>query len=166
VSGVQVSIRPYRDTDAQPTLDIFYRAVHQTAARDYTDEQIGAWAAPQSSTWEWESRRAAANTWVAEVHGVLVGFTDLDATGYIDMMYVDPDHTRQGIAARLLEHLVGIAAAAHLEVLSVQASITARPFFVRHGFTVVAEQSPQRHGVHLTNYRMQRPLIPAESRPS
>jgi putative acetyltransferase len=166
VSGVQVRIRPYRDTDAGPTLEVFYRAVRQTAARDYTDEQIGAWAAPPPSIREWGSRRAATNTWVAEIHGSVVGFTDLDATGYIDMMYIDPDHTRQGIAARLLEHLVGIAATAHLEVLTVNASITARPFFARHGFTVIAEQSPQRHGVHLTNYRMQRPLIPAESRPS
>jgi putative acetyltransferase len=166
VSGVQVRIRPYRDTDASPTLEVFYRAVRQTAARDYTNKQIDAWAAPPPSTRDWGSRRAAANTWVAEIQGVVVGFTDLDATGYIDMMYVDPAHTRQGIAARLLDHLVGLATTTHLEVLTVHASITARPFFARHGFTVIAEQSPQRHGVHLTNYRMQRPLPPAESRPS
>lgn len=167
MSPVQRDCRPGHDPPlpghrrAAETLGIFHRAVRKTASRDYTPEQITAWTTPQICVQEWALRRASTSTsWVAEIHGVVVGFTDLDATGHIDMMFLDPDHTGQGSAARLLDHVIDTAAAGHLEVLTVDASIRARPLFERHGFAVVREQAPRRHGVSLTNYRMQRPVPP------
>ena len=38
------------------------------------------------------------------------------------------------------------------------ASITARPFFERHGFVVVSEQHPVIRGVPMRNYRMRKEL--------
>jgi putative acetyltransferase len=38
------------------------------------------------------------------------------------------------------------------------ASITARPFFEKHGFMVVAEQHPVIRGVEMINYKMVLPL--------
>lgn len=42
--------------------------------------------------------------------------------------------------------------------LTTNASITARPFFERFGFVVLAEQHPVTRGVRLTNYRMEKRL--------
>lgn len=42
--------------------------------------------------------------------------------------------------------------------LSAEVSITARPFFERHGFTVEAEQHPVKAGVELTHYKMRKEL--------
>lgn len=38
--------------------------------------------------------------------------------------------------------------------LDVEASITAKPFFERHGYRAVARQTVTRRGIELTNYRM------------
>ena len=151
-------IRPYETQDAQPTLDVFQRAVKTTAAADYSAEQIAAWAT-DADVDAWAQRRSTAETWIAEQDGVVVGFTDLDATGYVDMMFVDPAVARTGVATALLGQVRDLAAARGLTELTVNASATARPFFEHHGFTVQAAQEVERRGVILSNFRMTGPVV-------
>ena len=44
-------------------------------------------------------------TWIAEVDGQAVGFTDLTADGLLDMMFVHPQFQGRGIASRLLQEV-------------------------------------------------------------
>jgi len=150
-----VRIRRFVDDDAPATLEIFSRAVHETASRDYDPDQLEAWAPDDLDPIEWAQRRAAASTWIAEVDGEVVGFTDVDAEGYIDMLFVHPEHSGRGIGTALVEHVLGIAATTS-DVATVNASVTARPLFERHGFVVVREQHVARRGVLLTNFQMRR----------
>jgi GNAT superfamily N-acetyltransferase/RimJ/RimL family protein N-acetyltransferase len=154
---VTISIRPYETQDARPTFDVFQRAVKITAAADYNSEQIDAWTAGIDEE-SWAQRRLAAETWIAEQDGAVVGFTDLDETGYIDMLFVDPAAARTGMATALLAQIREVAASRGLTELTVNASATARPFFERHGFSVQATQEVERHGVVLHNFRMSAPV--------
>jgi putative acetyltransferase len=153
-----VQLRDYVDPDAEATLGVFLRAVRVTAARDYTPEQVRAWAPDDVDPAAWAARRAAARTRVAVRDGVVVGFTDVDAAGYVDMLFVDPAAARTGVARAQLDWAVRTARADGAAELTTHASVTARPFFAAHGFELVAEQHPVRRGVTLTNYRMRRPL--------
>jgi GNAT superfamily N-acetyltransferase len=156
-----ITIRPYEAADGEQTLDVFLRAIRVTASKDYTPVQIAAWTAGVDPA-AWSRRRSGAGTWVAELEGNVVGFTDIDAVGYIDMMFVDPAVGRSGIATALLEHVQAIATSQNLRELTVNASKTARPFFERNGFTVAAEQQVERNGSTFTNYRMAAPLSSTE----
>ncbi|MBZ2194991.1 GNAT family N-acetyltransferase [Ruania sp. N2-46] len=153
-----VELRAYTDDDAAATLGVFQRAIRVTAGRDYTPEQIAVWAPADVDAERWASRRAAAGTVVAVVDGEVAGFTDLGEDGYIDMMFVDPAYARRGIATALLEHVVSAAVGRGLTELTVHASLTAKPFFERHGFVVDAQRFPVRGGVRLTNFDMRRVL--------
>lgn len=153
-----MELRDYTGADARATLDVFLRAVRVTAGRDYTAEQVRAWAPDDVDPGAWAARRAGARTRVAVRDDVVVGFTDVDAAGYVDMLFVDPGAARTGVARALLDWAVRTARADGATELTTHASITARPFFAAHGFEVVAEQHPVRRGVALTNYRMRRPL--------
>jgi putative acetyltransferase len=146
-------IRPYVSADAQPTLTVFRRAVRMTAAADYTPEQIAAWVGAVDMD-RWADRRGAAGTWIAERECDVVGFTDVDSEGYIDMMYVDPAVGRGGVATALLGHVRKVAATMGANQLTVNASATARPFFARHGFVVQIAQEVERNGIVLQNFRM------------
>jgi DeoR/GlpR family transcriptional regulator of sugar metabolism/GNAT superfamily N-acetyltransferase len=150
-------LRRYESSDATATLDVFLRAIQVTAAHDYSPPQIEAWTAGIELD-SWARRRAEAGTWVAVLGGVVVGFTDIDRSGYIDMMFVDPSAGRRGVARALLRHVRSIATADGTEELTVNASRTARPFFEREGFSVRAEQQVERNGVILTNYQMVSPI--------
>ena len=153
-------LRPYRASDAGGTLDVFLRAIRTTASRDYTPEQVAAWASEDIDVVAWGDRRLAARTQVAELDGMVVGFTDVDDEGYVDMLFVDPAVGRRGVATALLTWVVETAQAAGATELTTHASLTARPFFERVGFEVVAERHPVLRGVAMTNFAMRRSLTP------
>ncbi|WP_315097991.1 GNAT family N-acetyltransferase [uncultured Cellulomonas sp.] len=153
-------LRPYREPDAAATLDVFRRAIRLTASRDYTPEQVAAWASDEIGVAEWGARRLASRTQVAEVDGAVVAFTDVDDQGYVHMLFVDPDAARRGVATALLGWVVETARDLGAGELTTHASLTARPFFERQGFEVVAEQRPVTRGVAMTNFAMRRDLTP------
>ncbi|CEI30833.1 GNAT family N-acetyltransferase [Propionibacterium freudenreichii] len=155
-----VRVRPYMDSDAGITRSIFLQSVTLTAAEDYTKQQIDAWASPQDRPLdEWNRDRQESGTLVAVVAGVVMGFTDIRETGYIDMLFVSPKFVRRGIGSALLREAENRARIAKAPLLYSNASITARPFFAHHGFVEVAEQHPIIHGVQLKNYRMNKHLF-------
>lgn len=151
-----VSIRQYQRSDAEATLDVFLRAVRETASQDYTPAQIEAWAPIDVDQETWAEKRGSAGTVVATRGGHVIGFTDCDADGYIDMMFVAPSCARQGVASALLRHVTAVAGERGIDTLTTHASVTARPFFAAHGFSVTETRHPIVRGVQLTNYAMRR----------
>ncbi len=153
-----LSIRHYDTGDGAATLRVFRRAVHTTAAKDYSQAQIEAWCPSNIDLADWERKRADRNTVVADSRGTVLGFTDLDQNGYIDMMFVDPAASRRGIATRLLQWATEQAVKSGTEVLRTNASITARPFFLAAGFVDDEEQLVVVRGVAMSNHAMSKPL--------
>ena len=88
-----------------------------------------------------------------EGEGLIVGFGDIDGTGYLDRLYVHRDRQGQGIATALLGRL---ERAVDAPVITTHASITARPFFEARGYRVIREQRVERHGVRMTNFVMEK----------
>jgi putative acetyltransferase len=74
------------------------------------------------------------------------------------MMYVHPRFQGNGVASALLSHLEYVARHLGIKELYTEASITARLFFERRGFELIAQQvvSTRRHS--FINYRMQKML--------
>jgi putative acetyltransferase len=135
-----VEFRPYAAGDAEATLAIFLRAVRETARAHYSPEQIAEWTADSGDLDSWAAARAAAHTQLAIIEGQVAGFTDLDDRGYIDMLFVDPDFGRQGIASALIASMVALARQRGLPAVTTFASLTSRPVFERHGFVITGER--------------------------
>ncbi|WP_198929016.1 GNAT family N-acetyltransferase [Rhizobium sp. AC27/96] len=151
------SIKAYLPDDARATIDIFLRAIRETASKDYSPEQIAAWAKVDDAE-VWAQYRASRPTWLAMNGPMPVGFTDLKPDGCLDMMFVDPDHQGKGIASLLLATVENAARDQGLRRIFTEASLTARPFFERRGFVVLAAQQVQKRGQTLTNFRMEKML--------
>lgn len=163
--GSGVEIRRYRSGDASATLAVFIVAVTVTAASDYSPEQIAAWARPERrNPADWDRAMSGRNSYVALVDGEIAGFSDVNADGYIDMMFVAPRYTRHGVARTLLETLEATARESGAQRLSANVSITARPFFEHQGFVAVAKQHPIITGVRMINFHMTKPLEPSGRR--
>ncbi len=149
-----LSIRAYRPDDLDAVIAIFVGAIRQVAVRDYSPAEIDAWA--QVDRAGWTSRRLSRPTWVAELGRKPVGFTDLEPDGHLDMMFVHPAHPRAGIATALLATVEAAARAQGLARIFTEASITARPFFERRGFSLTTPQVVEKRGQLLTNFRMEK----------
>ena len=157
-----VTLRPYRDTDADPTWRVFHTAVRVTAAADYTPEQLEAWSPDEVNLEAWGRRRAAAWTLVAVDGDRVVGLSDLTDDGVLDMMFVHPDAGGRGVGRQLVEAVLGEARRRGLTRVATHASRTARPAFERLGF-VIDRENPDNwtRGVRVPNFDMHLDL-PAE----
>jgi ribosomal protein S18 acetylase RimI-like enzyme len=153
---MEVAIREYRQDDHRAIAEIFPRAVHEIASKDYTLEQCLAWSDREPNPAHWEKRCARKRPFVAEVGGEIAGFLELDPDGHIDCAYVHPDYQRRGVMMRLVEHAVALSSTRGVKKVYVEASITARPLFEKCGFKAVAENVVTIKGVALLNYRMER----------
>jgi putative acetyltransferase len=150
------TVRPYSRDDLDAVIEVFLAAIRGTASRNYNAAQIQAWA--QADRELWLRRRESRPTWVATVHGRVAGFTDLEADGHIDMMYVHPAYGGQGIGTALLNAVHQRALEDGLTRLFSEVSITARKFFERQGFIVVESETVHRNGQDFERFKMEKTL--------
>ena len=120
------SLRPYRTEDCAALAALFYETVHAVNARDYTPQQLDAWATGEVDLDAWDRSFREHDTVIAEQNGSIVGFGDMDASGYLDRLYVHKDCQGRGVASAICAWLERRSAAA--EYIT-HASLTARPFW-------------------------------------
>ena len=151
-------VRQYQADDLVTVVAIFQRSVREIASLDYTREQTTAWAPDIPDLAAWSQRLGNENVFVCEHRGQLAGFASVMPSGHIALLYVHPESKRQGVAGALCEHIVEWAMARKVKQLFTEASVTARPFFERHGFRMVRAQVVEARGVSMTNFQMERAL--------
>lgn len=147
---IEVDIRKYRQSDCKELTELFYNTVHTVNAKDYTKEQLDVWATGQVDLEKWNLSLQKHYSIVAVENGIIVGFGDIDKTGYLDHLFVHADYQRKGIATAICDQLEQFIK----KNITTHASITARPFFEKRGYNVKKEQQVERMGVFLTNYVM------------
>lgn len=134
----RVEVRDYLPSDAAATRALFCRAVMVTTARDYTPGQRLAWLSRSADLTLWDARRRAAATFVATLDGVPVGFAGVTDGDVLDMLFVAPTAGRRGVGSALLRHALDHARARGATRVTAQASHTALPFLLAHGFVEVS----------------------------
>jgi GNAT superfamily N-acetyltransferase len=151
-------VREYRPDDLGAIVTLFQRSVREVASRDYPPAQISAWAPEARDLEAWARRLETGGVFVYERNDLTVGFTRVDDTGCVDLLYVHPKVQRQGVARALFERVLSWTMSRGIRHLWSEVSITARPFFESMGFHVVRQQVVERHGVSLQNLRMERDI--------
>ncbi len=145
-------LRKYAPGDCKALAELFYNTVHTVNARDYSQAQLDAWATGAVDLDTWNRSFLAHMTIVAVEDGIIVGFGDMDGSGYLDRLYVHAAYQGQGVATAICDELERVIPGTH----TTHASITARPFFEHRGYRVIKEQQVERKGVKLTNFVMER----------
>lgn len=146
-------IREYTPSDCKKLAELFYQTVHVVNAKDYTNKQLDVWATGYVDLKEWNKLFLEHNTLVAIENSIIVGFGDIDKSGYLDRLYVHKDYQGQGIATAICNKLEQSVKAYKIVT---HASITAKPFFERRGYRVIKEQQVIKDGIALTNYVMEK----------
>ncbi len=145
-------IREYQPADCKEIIRLFYDTVHNVNAKDYTKEQLDVWASGKVEIEKWNQSLLEHYSLVALRNGMIVGFGDIDKSGYLDRLYVHKDYQGEGVASAIcnkLEKMVQGKIITH-------ASITAKPFFEKRGYKVVKEQQVKRKGIFLKNFIMEK----------
>lgn len=153
-----ITIRKYRIQDLSPLVRLFTDSVHELTATAYDETQRYAWASRTPHLDSWQQRLESLETLVAEDGDQLAGFISYEPAGHIDLIYTAPNYARKGVASALFrqaeEHLRSLG----VKELYTEASLVARPFFQRHGFTVEQEHPTTVRGAHFLRYIMRKTL--------
>ncbi|MDD7739244.1 MAG: GNAT family N-acetyltransferase [Fusicatenibacter sp.] len=148
-----MQLREYMTSDCEQLAELFYQTVHSVNAKDYTEEQLNVWATGKVNIQEWNNSFLKHKTIVAMENDEIVGFGDIDESGYLDRLYVHKDYQRKGIASAICNEL---ECSVNGKPIITHASITAKPFFQHRGYRVVLEQEVVRQGILLKNYVMEK----------
>lgn len=153
VGEYMMHIRKYEPTDLAEIAALFYDTVHTVNAKDYTAEQLHVWANGKVDADRWGTSFLEHHTLVAVDGARIIGFGDMDRTGYLDRLYMHKDYQGQGVATALCDALESTVQSGKI---TTHASITARPFFEKRGYCVIKEQQVDLQGILLTNYVMEK----------
>jgi putative acetyltransferase len=149
-------LRPYNETDAETIVQLFTETVHAACAADYDSDQLEAWAPRDYSLEIWRKRLARTRPLVAELQGQIAGFCELEPNGHIGCFYIHKDYLGRGVGRVIYAEIERQARAQGLRRLFVEVSLTARSFFLRMGFSLIARQTVAMRGQLLTNLRMEK----------
>ncbi|UPR36988.1 GNAT family N-acetyltransferase [Vibrio cyclitrophicus] len=151
-----VRIRNYQASDDKALWEIFFYTVRNVNVRDYSQQQVEAWAPSSFEFALWQKRMNGLQPFVAELDGRVVGYTDLQPNGLIDHFFCHHEYQGKGVGRALMEHVFSVGRVRGVSRYFSEVSITARPFYEHLGFKVVNEQEVEMRGVKLTNYVMEK----------
>ena len=153
-----MKLRRYISSDLPDIAALFRDTILKINVKDYSQEQVHIWSGRWQALMERDAWFHAMYTLVAVNGSRLVGYGNVDDTGYIDHLYVRWDCQRQGIASGILQALEIRCRELSLSAATVHASITAKPFFEKHGYKVIREQLVELCGAMFINYAMSKEL--------
>lgn len=145
-------IRKYQPCDCKALAELFYNTVHTVNAGDYTKEQLDVWATGKIDLEKWNQSFQEHYSIVTVENKIMIGFGDIDNTGYLDHLFVHTNYQRKGVATAICNKL---EQAAQGKIVT-HASITAKPFFEKRGYKIIKEQQVERKGIFLINFVMEK----------
>lgn len=152
-----LGIRRLAAQDIPEMRKLFRATVLTVNSKDYTKEEVEDWASCGDSVEHWKEL-LAKNDYIGALDGQggIVSFSSMNAEGYLHSMFVHKDWQGKGVATLLLSEVEKIARRYGVHKISVEVSVTARPFFEKHGYKVVKEQKAKANRLYLTNYVMEK----------
>ena len=150
----RLTIRDMQPGEEPLLWEVFHSSVHQLASRYYTPAQVRAWSPDDLDPAFWARRMASIRPYVAHRNEQIVGYTDLQPTGYIDHFFVAGSQPRRGVGTALMNHTLALANQWHVRTLSAHVSLAAEAFFRRFGFHVAEVQTVTVRGVEIQHALM------------
>ena len=137
----EINVRKYLMEDCKEIIELFKNTVHLINARDYNKEQLNSWAPEEIDYMAWNKSLLEHYSIIAEKSSIIVGFGDINDSGYLDRLYVHKDHQGKGIATKIAEELENHVLGNGIQKIVTHASITAKSFFEKRGYEAIKEQA-------------------------
>ena len=162
---MDLTIRPFRNQDAE-AISLLYRvSVEQLGSRYYAPAQITAWASltPEPQRLGEQMRDGRLRLLAVDGGDRVLGFADLeyggDGSGHLDYFYIHPDAAKCGVGRALCAAIEQAANNAGLSLIDAEASEAAKAFFIRQGYQERQRRDLMLGDVPIHNYAMRKTLI-------
>jgi putative acetyltransferase len=156
--AIVMQIRRFKPGEEMELWRLFHDSVRHIDTSQYTIEQLNAWSPDQMDIGKWRARFRNISPFVVEHERQLIGYADMQATGYVDHFYVHHLWQRRRVGTLLMQIILEVATQDAIDNLFADVSIAAKPFFETWGFRVEKEQYVHIDREVLKNYRMAKTL--------
>lgn len=155
MENMNFDLRRLVESDIPEMQELFTSTVLNVNIEDYTKEEAEDWASCGEDAGHWK-KLLSHNDFVGafDSHGRMAGFSSMNKDGYLHSMFVHKDMQGMGVATALLSYVENIARHYGIREITSEVSITARPFFEKHGYSVVLQQKRKARRLELTNFVM------------
>lgn len=157
LSGITYKIAEH--SDLSEILAIFEDTIRTVCSKDYSDNQIEAWAKSVEDKEKWKDRISNQYFILATLNEETIGFASLDSHACLDLLYVHKDYQSQGVATLLLNKVEAKARDFGYASIHTYGSITSLPFFENNNFKALHPNSVIVNGVELKNFKLVKALF-------
>lgn len=133
---------------------VYFTSIRMVCIKDYTQEQISAWAPESFDLSLFKEKMKKLNPFVALSDKKVIGYADLQPDGHIDHFFVHGEHQGAGAGKALMSAIINNGVG--LSRLYSYVSHTAKPFYLKNGFIVIKVRNEEIRGVKIENNLMVR----------
>ncbi|MBO0428325.1 GNAT family N-acetyltransferase [Vagococcus fluvialis] len=144
-------IKNYEDNYLDEVVLMIKECIIDINKKDYSEKQILAWSDINLNDFKQSVPKNAKVVLTNE--NEIVGYGDMNDTGYLDRLFVHNKYQNQGIATLLVKELEENCSSLSFSTYS---SITAKTFFKSQGYKVIKENKAFLRGEVFLNYYMKK----------
>lgn len=144
-------IEQFQPKHAAAVARVHRNSIRQIASEDCTEEEIATWSSQVSKNLDIPEDK---HRFIALQGKAVIGFAEYRENNEITNLYVHPRFTRQGIGSQLPAKIEKEARSRGLSYPKAKATVTAKPFYERHGYEVLHETTYQIEGQELKVYKV------------
>ena len=126
--------------DASRLYDIRRRSILELAPPTMPAAEAQAWAARLTLS-GMERKLRQLEVWIAELDGIVIGWGAIRGDT-LEGLYVAAEFAGQGVGAGLLARLEGLIRDRRFPSVHAEASVNARGFYLRRGYSATGPQTP------------------------
>lgn len=154
------SIRRAKYEDADGIIHAHVNSIRHLCAKDYTPEQIEAWAGRKFRAELWWQTIDRDYVWVIERDGKILGFGHLALmdTEFAEVMglYFIPPAVGQGLGKKMFSEMLNVCRENNLKKITLYATVTAKSFYESLGFYQSAgDDTVEMRGVAIPCFPME-----------
>lgn len=141
----QPIIRKSRIEDKLAVKDAHIRSIQQICSKDYTPEQVAAWAQPPYTDDIWQKAVNEQHHQVVEIDGKIEGFCHSvvheDGVGEILGLYFTPKAAGLGLGKKIVQQAFDYMNQFNTSKIIICSTVTVKDFYQKMGFQIVGEKS-------------------------
>lgn len=145
-------------SDAAELARLHRGTIRNVLSRDYAPDVIKLWSSLTNAKKFRESHKTHIR-FIAEHEGKILGWGDIGKDGQFGGLYVHKDWIGKGIGSKLIKKIEETGRTMGVKKFLFEASVMAKPFYERHGYTTVKKSSHKIGGkLPITVYVMEKKL--------
>ena len=157
-SEVGYDIREAIESDIEGIVELCRNSILNSCNKDYKAAQLKAWAYTGLTRETVGRLFEKSKIYLTEDQKGLIGVASLSYGNYLHLLYVHPERQGCGYGKNLLRDVESIVYQHEYKFITVRASITAKPLFLKSGYHVLHELDSEIGTQSLINFEMMKVL--------